>query len=107
MPSKKTVKKHTKRLVSSWRYANDLAWSTVGAPGPVFFDTNPGPDKDKAWEAFHQEMEAKRSQAGALYKGALQKAPSWFREDEKLMDKCFNKVFVHEGGAVIGPGILS
>ena len=96
-----------KRLVNRWRDANDLAWSTVGCPGPVFSNTNPGPDKDEAWEAHQLGIEAKQEAAGKLYREALKEAPGWLSGDSELVDKCFNRVFVIKGGAAIGPGILS
>lgn len=105
-PSKRVIKKHMKRLVSTWRTANDLAWSTVGRPGPVFFDTEPGPDKDQAWEEHGKALEADQAAAGELYRRALQEAPAWLKEDKRLVEKCFYKAFVHDGCAAIGPGIL-
>lgn len=106
-PSKKTQKKHIKRLVTRWRHANALAWDTVGRPGPVFFDTVPGPDKDEAWEEHAATLEAEQRHAGELYRTALDAAPAWLKEDEALVEKCFNRAFTRDGYAVIGPGILS
>lgn len=105
-PSKKSIKKHMNRLVARWRHANDLAWDTVGRPGPVFFDTEPGPDKDEAWEAHHRALEEEQRLAGEAYRKALLEAPVWLREDKAMLDKCFYRAFVHKGAAIIGPGIL-
>ena len=106
-PSKKSIKKHMNRLVARWRHANDLAWDTVGRPGPVFFDTVPGPDKDQAWADHHRTLEAEQAAAGELYRAALDAAPVWLREDKAMLDKCFYRAFVHKGAAEIGPGILA
>ena len=100
-PSKKTVKKHMKRLVFYWRKANNLAWSTVGRPGPVFTNTTPGPDKDKAWEEFNIDLVADREAAGTLYRVALDLAPEWLKNDKALVDKCFARAFK----GFVGPGI--
>ena len=105
-PSKKSIKKHMTRLVARWRTANDLTWDTVGRPGPVFFDTEPGPDKDAAWAAHHRDIDAQQRLAGYLYRKALKDAPDWLKQDKSLIDKCFNRAFTRDGYAVIGPGIL-
>ena len=105
-PSKKSIKKHMNRLVTRWRYANEISWDTVGRPGPIFFDTIPGPDKDEAWAAHHRDIDAQQRYAGYLYRKALKEVPDWLREDKALIDKCFNRAFVEKGAAVIGPGIL-
>ena len=91
-----------KRLVFYWRKANDLAWSTVGRPGPVFTNTTPGPDKDQEWEEFNINLVADREAAGTLYRVALDLAPVWLKTNKSLVDKCFDKAF----GGCVGPGIL-
>lgn len=59
-----------------------MAWNTVGRPGPVFHDTEPGPDKDEAWAAHHRALEAEQRVAKELYRAALDAAPAWLREDK-------------------------
>ena len=91
-----------KRLIFYWRKANALAWSTVGRPGPVFTNTTPGPEKDRAWEEFNINLVADREAAGTLYRVALDLAPVWFKTNKALVDKCFDKAF----DGCVGPGIL-
>ena len=100
-PSKKTVKKHVKRLVTRWSSANELAWSTVGRPGPVFTNTTPGPEKDRVWEEFNDDLAADRAAAGTLYRVALDLAPVWLKTNKALVDKCFDRAFK----GFVGPGI--
>ena len=100
-PSKKTVKKHVKRLVTRWSCANELAWGTVGRPGPVFTNTTPGPDKDRAWEEFNADLAADQAAARELYRVALDTAPEWLKTDKALVDKCFARAFK----GFVGPGI--
>ena len=105
-PSKKTVRRHLRRLVSNWRKANDLAWSTVGRPGPVFSNTTPGPDKDRAWEEFNEDVAADQAAAGRLYRAALDSAPGWLKESDALMAKAHYRAFRSDSGALaFGPGI--
>ena len=104
--SKKTVARHLRRLVSLWREANDLAWSTVGRPGPVFSNTSPGPDKDRAWEEFNEDVATDQAEAGRLYRAALDSAPVWLREDAALFAKATNRAFRSGSCALaFGPGI--
>ena len=105
--SKRTTKKHFSRLVKAWRKANDIAWSTVSAPGPVFTNTSPGPDKNRAWEEHHDRMESWQQDAAEMCREALAAAPSWFRENKVLLKKAFDKAFTCNGCAVMGPGIPS
>ena len=105
-PGKKSVRRHLRRLASLWREANNLAWSTVGRPGPVFTDTAPGPDKDRAWEEFNEDVAADQAEAGRLYRAALDSAPGWLREDAALLAKAHDRAFRGNDGIVAyGPGI--
>ena len=105
-PGKKSVRRHLLRLVSLWREANYLAWSTVGRPGPVFTNTTPGPDKDLAWEEFNNDVATDQAEAGRLYRAALDAAPGWLKESDALMAKAHYRAFRSDSGALaFGPGI--
>ena len=99
--SRKSIRRHVRRLAQKLSNANAMAWDTVGRPGPVFTNTKPGPDKDQAWVVHNEECSADLMEAVRLFQKALASAPAWLLKDPRLVAR----VFSARGLQCLGPGM--